>query len=214
MSQTKVRVSKELYDKLNEIAKRQNTSIRELVDRAIKVYLYGLEGEEEKAIKRIQGKIIQVNYPSRCRVCGRQIEKGELAYYVRTEYEDNSSKSYLICLNCYYKDTALANMYLRKKQLERIIKGLKKMADSYASKVEKLKVQAELYSLKNETIRLLETVIQYIRDNPTNIQRVYELKENIEELSKKLDELEAELKLVTDTHKIVSVKRGYEKWVA
>jgi Ribbon-helix-helix protein, copG family. len=65
MTEKKVRITDELYDQLQKIAEKNNKSIKDIVEEAIKAYLLGIEGVE-KPLKQVQSKVIPTQFDSRC----------------------------------------------------------------------------------------------------------------------------------------------------
>jgi len=187
----KVRISEDLYSKLKEIADKSGRSIRELVDEAVKAYILGFTGDKE--IKATTGKIISLTYSTKCKRCGRELKEGELAYWSKITYTDNTSRSFVYCLDCYYSEGALAEYYLKKKKLEAVIKGLEKKANQLVEEITQLEALVDLYKLENEIqsywIRLLELVSH--EDKPNLNMAIEELLELID----KVKQLENTLKL-------------------
>ena len=152
MSQTVIRISEEVYRKVKEIAEKSGKSIREVVEEAINIYLLGKEQAVDKDVKEIKNKWIVAKYPSKCSKCSRQINAGDMAFWVRITYADNSIRSFIYCSDCYLSlfDTSLAKKYLKIKELEATYKSLKKMCDSLAEQVRELQNKVNLYSLMKE----------------------------------------------------------------
>lgn len=201
MPDTKVRVSQELYAKLKQLADKSGKSMRELVDEAIRAYLLGSTGIEGKEIKGITAKIIPLQYPAKCRRCGRQLNPGELAYWVKITYTDNSVRSFIYCLDCYYQSSALKEHYLKKRQLEKIIKELKKEADQLADRVLELRRKVQLYSVVDEIDRLIREIydlLGYVLDKERRdalqqiMQRLEAIEEKMTSIADALEALEAE----------------------
>jgi len=188
VSDKKIRISDELYDQLQKIAEKNNKSMKDIVEEAIKTYILGIEGVE-KPISKIQSKIIASQFDSRCYYCKREVKKGELCYYLRYVYADSTSRSFIVCLDCYYKDTALAEWYLKKKKLEVIVKGLQKKADELAKEIESLVVQKDLQRLKKECVELWEEFKRFILGDE-NMKKIEELLSRLEAFEEKLKELE------------------------
>lgn len=183
MADSKVRVSSTLYEQLRQLADKSGKSMKELVDEAIQAYLFGQVGVEGKEIKGITAKIIPLQYPAKCKRCGRQLEAGELAYWVRITYNDNTVRSFIYCLDCYYKGSALKEHYLKKKQLEIIIKELKKEADELSRQVLELRKEADYYKLARQIRELIKEAYEYL-DYVTNPEKQEALEKFISFLSK------------------------------
>jgi len=198
MSDKKIRISDELYDQLQKIAEKNNKSMKDVVEEAVKSYLLGIEGVDKPLLK-IQSKIIATQFDSRCYYCKREVKKGELCYYLRYVYADNTSRSFVVCLDCYYKDTALAEWYLKKKRMEVIVKGLQKKADELVKEIEALIVQKDLQKLKKECVELWEEFKRFILGD--------ESMKKIEELLTRLDSVEEKLKELEDAMLSLSERR-------
>jgi len=186
---SKVRVSPELYTQLQKVAEKTNRSIKDVVEEAVKAYLLGVEGID-KPLKTIQGKIIPVQYDSRCHNCRREVKRGELAYYARYIYADNTVRSFITCLDCYFSDTALAEWYLKKKKLEAIVRGLQKRADELARRVEELQVEVDINSLKKECYELWADFKRFMLHDNEGMRKVEELLGRLEVLEEKVKEVE------------------------
>ena len=215
MPDTKVRVSQELYNRLKQLADKSGKSMRELVDEAIRAYLLGSTGIEGKEIKGITAKIIPLQYPAKCRRCGRQLNPGELAYWVKITYTDNSVRSFIYCLDCYYQSSALKEHYIKKRQLEKVIRELKKEADSLADRVLELRRKVQLYSVVDEIDRLIREIydlLGYVLDKERRdalqqiMQRLEAIEEKMTSIADALEALEAEAQ--SKVRKVRSRARG------
>jgi len=186
---SKVRVSPELYSQLQRLAEKTDRAIKDIVEEAVKAYLLGVEGID-KPLKAVQGKIIPVQFESRCHHCRKEVRKGELAYYARYVYADGSARSFIVCLDCYYSDTALAEWYLKKKKLEAIVRGLQKRADELARRVEELQVEVDINSLKKECYELWADFKRFMLHDNEGMKKVEELLGRLEVLEEKVKEVE------------------------
>jgi len=202
MGEKKIRISEELYEQIQKVAEKSGRSMRELVEEAVKAYLLGTENID-KPVKSVSGKIIPVQYETRCRLCGKRISKGELAYWVKYVYNDNTTKSYVICLDCYYKDTALAEWYLKKKKLESIVRGLKKEADRLADEVEKLRTEYSILNLKKEIYSVWNDFKNFILrpHHELNDDKLNEFIEKINELIDRVSSIEASLRIEIESRR-------------
>ena len=188
MGDKKIRISEDLYEQIQKLSEKSNKSMRELVEEAIKAYLLGTENID-KPIKSISGKVIPLRYSSKCHVCGKSINQGELAYWAKYTYTDNTTRSFVICLDCYYKDTALAEWYLKKRKLEAIVRGLKKKADEIAKEIEILKQQKKIEELKTEIILVWNTLKRKISSN--EVSNIEDLIDKINYVIDKIIEIES-----------------------
>jgi Ribbon-helix-helix protein, copG family. len=147
-----VKISEEVYNKVKEIAEKSGKSIREVVEEAINIYLLGKSDAIDKDVKSVKEKWIVAKFQSKCAKCGKSINQGDMVFWVHIEYADNSKRSIVFCTECYYTsiDTALAKKYLRAKELEAIIRGLKKEADRLAEEVKQLEQKVNLLKVERE----------------------------------------------------------------
>lgn len=154
-----VKIGDNIYQELQKLAEKTGKSMRELAEEAIQAYILGKSGGlEGKGIKGIQGKIIMLRYPSRCRRCGRQINEGDMAYWEKITYTDNTITSITICLDCYYQTSALADYYVKKRQLERTIRGLKQEADRLADRIAEMRSTIKIEEAKKEVLQIVRRV--------------------------------------------------------
>jgi DNA repair exonuclease SbcCD ATPase subunit len=155
-----VKIDDEAYKLLEEVASKQQVAIKDIVTKAVFLYLKGIEVEPAgKEIREIKDKFIELRYLGKCKRCGRELNPGDHAYYVRIIYEDGTPKTLLYCLNCYYEtiitDKTLARLYVKKKELETVVKGLKKRADELA---ESILTEEKLSELFNYFVRAKQTI--------------------------------------------------------
>jgi len=197
VGEKKVRISEELYEKVAKIAEKHSRTIKEVVEEAIKAYVVGAE-HVDKPVKGITAKVIPLQYESRCRLCRRTIKAGELAYWTRITYEDGTSKSYVVCLDCYFKDTALAEWYLKKRRLEAVVRGLKKKADELADRVNELQMKYDVLQLKEEVMELWRGFRQSFLnpENPSDIEnKIDQFFDRLNELIDRVSRLESMLSI-------------------
>jgi len=195
MIMPQVKLSDDIYEKVKKIAEKSNKSIKEVVEEAIKIYLLGAEGID-KDIKAVQQKWISLQYPSSCRKCGKRLNPGDLAFWIRYTYSDGSSRSFIYCPDCYYTsfDQSLAKKFIKQKELEATIKGLKKQAEELAKQVMELQTQVDILQLKKQVQDLLHAFHDAMMSGED--QRIIEFLEKVDELLSKINEIEARLELL------------------
>jgi DNA-binding protein H-NS len=213
MGDTKVRIASELYEEIKKLAEKQNRSMREVVEEAIRLYLFG-QADADKPPKSIKGKIIQLSFPTKCVKCGRKLEPGDVAYWSRVEYEDGSKKTFILCLDCYYQRTALAKYYVKKRELEIALQGLREEVRQLSEKAVRLKVETELAELAREAVQAIRALYDYVEDK----QRFVELMEKLEDTARELRDRLGSLKLLEKRKKEKKRKRAVveeegRKWV-
>jgi Ribbon-helix-helix protein, copG family. len=189
-----VKISDEIYNKVKELAEKTGKSIREIVEEAINIYILGKSEAVDKDIKNIKEKWIVVKFQSKCAKCGRQVNQGDMAYWIHVEYADGSRRSIIYCMDCYYTsiDTALAKKYLKMKELEATVRGLKKEADRLAEEIKQLEQTANLLRLERDIEKFWYDFKSTFIDNPSAdvvknfIDRMREIIDRVEALEKQL----------------------------
>jgi len=184
----------ELYSKLRELSDKSGRSLSDIVSEAIRLYVVGASGID-KDVKGIINKVITVQFPSKCYKCGKQINQGDLAYYVRYVYADNTAKSFLYCFDCYLTehDEALAKQYLTIRRLKAEIRGLKKLREKLASEVDRESIKNEIYSLRSELVKIMRDLRQLAVN--VDISKIAELLDKVNYIESKLNELEEAIRL-------------------
>jgi len=197
MTDTKVRISKELYDKLKEVAERSNKSIRELVETAITKFLLGTESvgsdAEVKNVKVV--KSWRLRFPARCPICGEEIKAGSIVVREIVELEDGRKVNNFYHPDCYESssDSALAKLYVRKRVLERTIRGLKKEADRYVELIETLRTEYDMLSIKKEVYTLWKDYKNFILHGRDD-EKFDEFMDRLNDLLDKVSQIEASIK--------------------
>jgi hypothetical protein len=208
MSQVPLKVSEDVYKKIKEIAEKSGKSIREIVEEAINIYLLGKEQAVDKDIKEIKNKWIVAKYPSKCSKCQNQINVGDMVFWVRITYADNSIRSYVYCSDCYLSsfDSSLAKKYLKVKELEATYRSLKKMCDSLAEEAKQLENKVNLLKLEEEIERFWFAFQATFTQNPDS-QIVRDFLNKLEDLIEKIKTFEKSLLgIQTQSEKILKKK--------
>ena len=195
-----IKISDQAYEQLKNLAEKRGLSINNVVQEIINVYLGGTP--EEKPIKKIVDKDITLMYATKCSRCGRPLNPGDVAHYVRYEYDDAPPKVFIYCMDCWYQSSALAKYYLKKKELEATIKGLKEMADKLAEKIVKMRneynialVKEELMNIRRElSLSLVRNIIGEKKSDEL-VNRITLVEQKISEIHEKLNEIEIAMKL-------------------
>ncbi|MEM2390372.1 MAG: ribbon-helix-helix protein, CopG family [Ignisphaera sp.] len=183
-----IKIDDSIYESIRKIAEKSNRSIKDVVEEALKVYILGAESID-KDVKDVKHRWISVQYRSFCRKCGKQLNVNDIAFYVRYTYSDGSSKSFIYCPECFYPDSALAKLYLKKKELESIIRGLKKEANRLADEINKLKTEEDVLKIKSEILAFWRNFRESFSYDP-NISRIDEFMDKLDELINKISSLE------------------------
>ena len=200
MVDTKIRVSQDIYEKIRGLAEKSGKSMRELVEEAINAYLLGVEGAEGKDVKGITAKIIPLQFQTRCKKCGRQLQPGDLGYWAKITFTDNTVRSYTICLDCYYQGTALKEQYLKKRKLEIVVRELRREADRLSDQVEELRAYTRLVEAKKELLKMVREARELLAVITQPERRL-----QLEKINTSLDNL------VDATEKLMNLLEQYDK---
>lgn len=188
-----IKISDELDEKLEELAKKTNRSKKDIVEEAVRLYVLG--SSDDKQIKSLHGKVIQLQFPTKCSKCKKELKEGDLAYWSKVVYTDNTSRSYVTCLDCYYSESGLSEMYLKKKKLEVIIKGLEKKANDLVKKVELMEAEVSLASLKAEVSNLFRSFVQTLgSSNSADVHKIDEFLTSIRSVVDRIEVIEFSIK--------------------
>ena len=181
---TVVRLKSEDYELVKRLSEQTGKSIPEILSEAINAYYRGLspEGKQIKRISDIKPWVLKA--PARCASCGKELKQGDRVMYQFIEYEDKSRKNIFICLDCSVEEHSLAKLYVKKYQLEKTIKGLKKMADSYAEQLQLISKITDFY----QTVRDIERELKVLRDY---LKQYNHPRDAVEAVTRFLDKLES-----------------------
>lgn len=186
-----IKISKEVYNLLKQIADSRQKSIKEVVETAILIAFKGAENITQD-IKEHKQALIQLRYKTKCSICKRELNEGELAYWFKYKYVDGSEQTKIVCLECYLQDTALAKRYLKIRELQKTVRGLEKIANSIADEIKALENEKRIHQLRKEINDLWKQFRETLLNN--EIPNLDEFMFKIDETARKLSELEASLK--------------------
>jgi len=177
MHEVKVKLQDDLYQKLQEHAEKNNISIAEVIRDSIRSYLEKTEPQTEQMPTL---KMIITKYKSKCSKCNRDIQVGEIAYW---------SKGVIVCLDCIIAsmgDKTLATKYIKKRELEKVIKGLKKIADELEERIAERQAQLKALEIEQKKAEIYELLEDYLKN--FNEQQIKEIYEKLKELEEKVEE--------------------------
>jgi prefoldin subunit 5 len=191
---TVVRLRAEDYELVKKISESTGKSIPEILSEAVNAYYRGLS-PEGKVIRRISDiKPWVLKHNTKCASCGRELKAGERVMYQFVEYEDKSRKHIFICLDCSVEEHSLAKLYVKKYWLEKAVKGLKRMADSYAEQIQQIQRITDFY----QTIHDIERELKLLRDYLRQYQHPREVIELVTRFMEKLESLESRVREVEE----------------
>lgn len=192
-----VKIDDSIYESIRKIAEKSNRSIKDVVEEALKVYILGAESID-RDVKDVKHRWISVQYRSFCRKCGKQLEVGDIAFYVRYTYSDGSSKSFIYCPECFYPDSALAKLYLKRKEMEAVVRGLKNEADKLADEVSRLRTLYDVARLKSDIIDFWRDLRESFSHDP-DLAKVNSFMDRLSEIIDRISRLEVAVDRIVST---------------
>jgi len=186
-----IKVSEQVKERLDKLKERLgDISYNDLI--ALLLDYYETGNIKDKPIKGKVDVELVSKYETQCSRCGGKIKVGDRMRYIRIDYEDGSRDVIKLCMDCMLDSTLLKTYYKRKRELEIIVRELRKEANELVDKVKELekyadtlKIKAEIMSIMRDIKDLLRAVSsQDIRDLLTRIL------EKLDTALEKLDTLE------------------------
>ena len=194
VKQYRLELDDELYEKLREIAEKENKSIKDVIIESINAYLFGEKGEKpqedvEKDYPEL--KVIVALYNGKCKECGEDIKRGDLIAW---------AKGYgAICLKCYYKkipDKGLVKKYVKVKELELVSKKLRKAVNELSEKYITLRDSIRYYEVMEEIRKVINNIYVTFGNNEqhreliTKLEKLYTKLERMNKLIEYIAEMQ------------------------
>jgi DNA repair exonuclease SbcCD ATPase subunit len=194
---TVVRLSPEAYEVVKRIAEQTGKSINEVVTEAVNAYYRGLspDGKQIRSVSPLRPWVLKRS--DKCAVCGKELPVGSKAMMQIIKYEDKTTRFIFLCMDCASEEDSLARLYLKKHQLEKTIRGLKKLADSYAEQLTAISRIQDFYNNVHEINRELKVLRDYLRQysHPKEaIDMITKFMERLERLESRIRETEEGLR--------------------
>ena len=206
-----IKLPDDVYETIRKEAEKRNWSMAQFVQHLIELWRTG--GSEEKPIKKIiEKEDFPLIYPTRCRRCGRLLRPGERVYYVKYIYEDGTSYTYILCQDCYLEGRAktLAKVYRKKRELEFIIRQLRREADVLSAKVSKLErlynLAEDLEGLARKARELYSSFTKEVMDAIRDEKLSEAIMKGLEDLQELLNRLAAAEKQLAELSAFTTVK--------
>jgi predicted nucleic acid-binding Zn-ribbon protein len=186
-----IKVSEKVKERLERIAEKMGgVSINSVVEMLLDHYETGMV--KDKPIKsKIDTELVS-KYETQCTKCGSVIKVGDRFRYIRIEYEDGSKDVVKLCVDCMLEGYLLKRYYMKKRELEVVIRELRKEANELADQVEELKKQADILKVKADIAAMIRDVRELLRSITGNDLRttLYQVLERLDDINNKLDKLE------------------------
>lgn len=198
-----ISIDEVLYNKIKELAHKRGLSIRAFTEDIINAYITGDQGDTKSVS---EWKQIVVKFPTRCIYCGREIKKGETAYWAK-----GVGVAHIGCVMEHMLNNAgdktLAKKYLKIKELEHVIKGLKARADELANVVISKEVVSELNIASKRLVELSNNFFKFMSEyggSEEDQKRVEEIYNEVIEIRKMVKGIIHKLSMV-EKHKLPKV---------
>jgi len=102
-------------------------------------------------------------YETTCTKCGGKIKVGDRFRYIKVDYEDGSKDVIRLCLDCMLDSTLLKRYYVKKRELEVIVRELRKEANELVDRVKELEKYADTLKIKAEVVSIMKDVKDLLR---------------------------------------------------
>jgi len=161
-----VKLSDQTYEKLKELAEKNKLSLNQMIERLLELYQ---GGGERLDIKKIIEKQIVLKYDTVCKRCNKPLKAGDIAHYTRYVYEDGSSYSVVICLDCYYQSSeSFGKWIVEREKLKREIQALKQYRSKLVKEIQAIQSISELIEIKK---RIEELIIKFSHTDKEDLAR-------------------------------------------
>jgi len=158
MKEIKTRVPDDIAEKLEEVAKKRNTSVSEVVREIIVRYMAG-EQVDDIPVRVITHRM-RASKETQCPYCNIPIKPGEWIFYVIKEFEDGRVVKEAWHEDCwrYGSDRTLARLYVEIRKLMRTRNALKRECDKYADLIIEAEARKKIYDAALEIQRRLQDI--------------------------------------------------------
>jgi hypothetical protein len=179
---------KERLDKLKE--KLGDLSYSQIIEILLDYYETG--NVKDKPIKGKVDVELVSKYETQCSKCGGKIKVGDRFRYIKIDYEDGSKDVIKLCLDCMLDSTLLKTYYKKKRELEVIVRELRKEANELVDTIKELEKQADTLKIKAEVMSIMRDVKDLLRSvSSQDIKDILtKIMEKLDTALDKLDKLE------------------------
>jgi hypothetical protein len=179
---------KERLDRLKE--KLGDISYNDLISMLLDYYETG--NVKDKPVKSKLDVELVSKYETQCSKCGSKIKVGDRFRYIKVEYEDGSKDVIRLCLDCIIDSVLLKKYYMKKRELEVIVRELKKEADRLVDEIKVLEKQADVMRIKAEIMSIMRDIKDLLRSISSQDLRdlLTRILEKLDTVLYKLDQLE------------------------
>jgi len=207
-----VDIDEVLYNKVKERARKEGKSIRAVVEEVLSHYFKG-DYVDDKAVSK--WKEIAVKFPTKCVFCGKEVSKGEVAMWAKGVGVAHLSCFYAKMVD-YTGDKTLARKYVKVKELEAVIRGLKEEADRLADVVLSAKAVHDINRFSKELRGLAEEFLKFLNEYSDNedvlrkVEEIYDATVELRRLAIKILQILSKVKVIKVSTTVSSTKSSNE----
>lgn len=149
------RIPQDLKESIEKRLKQDNISLSNFLRKAVEHFLICKKAEETPSLK-----LIITKYKGKCSKCGREVSVGEWVLWGRS-----SHGSILICDDCMPvgSDKKLLNRHLKAREMEMLLKALKKEVEKYTRKLEDVRIMNKIEELFKTASEYHKSLMEYMR---------------------------------------------------
>jgi hypothetical protein len=186
-----IKVSEKVKERLERLAEKMGgVSINTVIETLLDFYETG--NVKDKPVKSKLDVELVSKYETQCSKCGGKIKVGDRFRYIKIDYEDGSKDVIRLCLDCMLDSTLLKRYYIKKRELEVIVRELRKEANELVDTVKELEKQADTLKIKAEILSLIKDVKDLMRSISSQDIRdlLVQILDKLDLALNKLDQLE------------------------
>ena len=186
-----IKVSEQVKERLDKLKERLgDISYNDLIAMMLDYYETG--NIKDKPVKSKLDVELVSKYETQCSKCGSKIKVGDRFRYIKVEYEDGSKDVIRLCLDCIIDSVLLKKYYMKKRELEVIVRELKREADRLVDEIKVLEKQADVMRIKAEILSLIKEIRELLRAVTSQDLRdiLVKILEKLDTALDKLDKLE------------------------
>jgi hypothetical protein len=178
---TPIKVNEKVKERLERLAEKMggvsiNTAIETLLD------FYETGNVKDKPVKSKLDVELVSKYETQCSKCGNKIKIGDRFRYIKVEYEDGSKDVIRLCLDCMLDSTLLKRYYIKKRELEVVVRELRKEANELVDTVKELEKQADTLKIKAEIMGIMKDIRDLLKSISSQ-----DIKDTLTKIMEKLD---------------------------
>jgi hypothetical protein len=176
-----IKISENVKERLDKLRERLgDLSYNQVIELLLDFYETG--NVKDKPVKSKLDVELISKYETTCTKCGNKIKVGDRMRYIKVEYEDGSRDVIRLCLDCMLDSTLLKKYYMRKRELEVIIRELRKEANELVDRIKELEKYADVLKIKAEIMGIMKDVRDLLRSMSSQ-----DIKDTLNKIMEKLD---------------------------